>query len=250
MVGDSSDPRVPPVFHAHALEWDREASARFWDHQGSDRRRQVHYFSRQVGDALLDYVARRVPPDGRVLDLGCGPGFLLEKMLDRGFDCVGSDFSDGSLDMLRERLDGRIRPEDIVHAAGYPLPFADGAFRTVFLVETVEHLLPADLDATMREVARLLSSGGHVVLTTPYAEELEARQVMCPECGAVFHSRQHVSSWNTDSISALLARAGFRVASADATTLRAPSALNPARALMARIRHTPPRHLVAIGTRP
>ena len=68
-------------FSPHKIEWTPEKIERFWDAcaSGADER----YFSSKYGDSLIRTAKHYVKLDGRILDFGCGPGFLLEKLIGR-----------------------------------------------------------------------------------------------------------------------------------------------------------------------
>jgi SAM-dependent methyltransferase len=55
--------------------------------------------------------------------------------------------------------------EPVEHASPDELPFADGSFDRVVVIDVHEHL--EDVDALNREIARVLDSGGLAVVTTP-----------------------------------------------------------------------------------
>jgi 2-polyprenyl-3-methyl-5-hydroxy-6-metoxy-1,4-benzoquinol methylase len=194
-------------------------------------------------------VSHRRALRGEVLDFGCGPGFLTEKLLRRGLCCTALDFSADSVAMVAERLASFDNLARTIHATGLPTDLASRSFDTIFLVETIEHLLPADRDATLTELARLARPGGWLVVTTPHDEDLDSHKVICPECGAVFHQRQHVTSWTAASLSTLLAEFGFDEHAATPLTLRPRSLLNPLRTLVSRARGDKPKHLVCLAKR-
>jgi SAM-dependent methyltransferase len=94
----------------------------------------------------------------RILELGSGSTDLLEG-LGRPF-AVASDLS---ADMLLARP-----PSPRVHrlvAAGERLPFPPASFDGLFSINVLEHV--ADLDATFRECARVLTDGGLWFAVTP-----------------------------------------------------------------------------------
>src|SRR4051794_19140361 len=71
----------------------------------------------------LAYI-RRYAAAGPVLDLGCGTGVLLERVIDAGNEGVGLDPSRGMLEQLQTR-----RPEiPTVVGDGAALPFPDETF--------------------------------------------------------------------------------------------------------------------------
>lgn len=209
------------------------------------------YFSAQVGSSVVAYVDRELGLRQPVLDFGAGPGFLVEEILRRGFDCTAVDFSERSLAILKNRLGDALPPRSIVAADSLPLALPSSSFALVFLIETIEHLLPDDRAATLTEIQRLLAPGGWVVATTPNGEDLSARSVVCPECGAAFHRVQHITSWNAGTLSALFADAGFVDVAARQVAFRRP----PGR-LLARLRQRLRRktsdwpHLICFAKKP
>lgn len=202
-------------FRPHEVAWTREKSNRIWEHLSSNRAYEETYFSRQVGDDLIDRVRRQVPLRGTVLDFGCGQGFLLEKMLARNISCQGLDFSAGSVDIANARLGKNPLFRGAVRVDAIPAPLAGASFDAVFFVETLEHVLPDELDAVIGELRRLLKPGGHLVVTTRNEENLDASKILCPECGCVFHHMQHVSSWSAESLATRMARDRFRTVFCD-----------------------------------
>lgn len=68
------------------------------------------------------------------------------------------------------------------------LPFRDCSFDTVFCTELLEHLCDKNLENGLKEIRRVLSERGYLIITVPYKEKLEAQMVLCPKCGARFHS--------------------------------------------------------------
>jgi len=105
----------------------------------------------------------RLPRGARVLDVGCGRGATVAHLTDRlKLRPVGIDASPAQIARARAA-----RP-DLDFAAGRAedLPFAGGAFDAV-LAECLLSTLP-DARAALREMVRVLSDGGCVVVTDLY----------------------------------------------------------------------------------
>src|SRR4051812_48108028 len=69
----------------------------------------------------------RVGPGSRALDVATGTGDLAIELASRGAEVVGSDFSEGMLDVARRKADGRA---GITWEQGnaLALPYADATF--------------------------------------------------------------------------------------------------------------------------
>lgn len=97
-----------------------------------------------------------------VLDAGCGAGVYSAALEDQGADVVGVDVSD---EMLRE---ARARVPDATFVKvdlSQPLDFLDSGSVDVVLCQHVFSHLP-DLTTPLDEFARVLSDGGHLVVST------------------------------------------------------------------------------------
>src|SRR5581483_2838562 len=82
-------------------------------------------------------------------------------------------------------------------------------FDVVLMVEVIEHILDAQIDATLKRVARWTKSGGTLIVTTPNNEDLELGMIYCPVSNVFFHRWQHVRSFTRESLCALLDGYGF-----------------------------------------
>jgi SAM-dependent methyltransferase len=113
-------------------------------------------YSEPLADQYVVLVGVR--PDQRVLDVGCGPGVLTSRLVDRcGAERVAAvDPSASFVDAARSRLPG----VDVRQAAAESLPFADDSF-DLCLAQLVVHFM-ADPVAGLREMGRVTEPGGLV----------------------------------------------------------------------------------------
>jgi len=240
---------MPTVtFAPHQVEWTGDKIRRYWDYFAANPAYAGWYFSQQAGDAVIDLVGRTLTlRGGRVLDFGCGPGFLTEKLVARGIWTQATDTSPGSIASLCRRLDGHPAFGGAVVANGLPTPLGEAAYDVVFFLETIEHLLPPEVDPILDEVHRLVRPGGHVVITTNNDEDLATDTVLCPDCGAVFHRVQHLSSWTPASLSERMRDHGFAPVLVKTTTFRPASRLSPMLDIASRLLGAKKVNLVYIG---
>ena len=111
------------------------------------------------GDQLEAIVRSHVSPSSRVLDLGCGRGGVVELFWREVKLAAGLDPDVPSLS--EHRAPGMVA----VRGVGEHIPFAGETFDLVVCVWVLEHL--KDPAQALREVRRVLRSGGHFVFVTP-----------------------------------------------------------------------------------
>src|SRR5215204_1149039 len=134
--------------HTYPILFEVEQS--HWWHQG--RRRIIASFVEEITARVKDHRPK-------ILDVGCGTGANL-LMLSKYGDAEGVDVSEDALAFCRER-----GLEKVKLGAAEELPYDDGTFDLVTALDVVEHI-DDDL-AGLREMRRVLRSGGHVLLFVP-----------------------------------------------------------------------------------
>ena len=134
-----------------------------------------------VYDGRWAPVARRMidlyglGPAARILDIGCGKGFLLHELRRElpGATVCGLDISDYAL----ARAKPEIRPWLIRARAGEPLPFADASFDLALSVGVLHNLPIGRLARALGEMERL---GRHkYLMVESYRNEQELFNLQC-----------------------------------------------------------------------
>jgi SAM-dependent methyltransferase len=93
----------------------------------------------------------------RVLDVGCGPGFLMQFLHELGTDVSGVDFSESSIELAPPEMKERIRI-----ASTDALPESDRAYDLVVCREVLEHLTVLQVRRTVAEICRVSSRFAYV----------------------------------------------------------------------------------------
>ena len=112
--------------------------------------------------AMVDAFAAAVSADDdpRVLDAGCGAGRMSRYLIDRGCLVEGVDLSPGMVAMARRDL-----PDlDFAVASLTALPYPDRQFAGVMLWYSIIHTPPSGLERVVKETARIVRPGGHVLV--------------------------------------------------------------------------------------
>jgi SAM-dependent methyltransferase len=97
------------------------------------------------------------------LDFGCGDGQFTAALRSKGISRnVGVDVSSEAIEKGRQQF-----PElEFIHISGsLPLPFADGEFSSVTMLDVIEHV--DQQTAVLSELNRLLHDDGMLIVTVP-----------------------------------------------------------------------------------
>jgi ubiquinone/menaquinone biosynthesis C-methylase UbiE len=118
----------------------------------------------QIADRTADLAGRAIPAPQRVLDVGCGTGYLLRRLADRypeAAELTGVDPAPAMIAAARAAADDdRLR---WLAGTAEALPFPAGAFDLVVSTTSFDHW--ADQRAGLFECDRVLAPGGWLVLT-------------------------------------------------------------------------------------
>lgn len=100
----------------------------------------------------------RDPSGLRVLDIGCGGGFLAEEFCRLGCRVVGVDPSTVSIQAARRHAALVALDIEYLVASGEGLPAQDSVFDLAYCCDVLEHV--SDLESVIKETARVLKPGG------------------------------------------------------------------------------------------
>jgi ubiquinone/menaquinone biosynthesis C-methylase UbiE len=125
----------------------------------------LEYFQ-QMYSVLNIFQAMDITPKGRILEVGCGPGWITEMFALCGYDIVALDPSAGMLEIARKRVESAISH----HRLGNPptveflcssledCTFEDESFDAVFFHEALHHII--DEEIALTKVFNSLRPGG------------------------------------------------------------------------------------------
>jgi 2-polyprenyl-3-methyl-5-hydroxy-6-metoxy-1,4-benzoquinol methylase len=99
------------------------------------------------------------PPGGRVLDVGCGVGQVVDRLTQAGYEAYGVDVSEPNI-VRAKKFCERCQVYD-----GKRLPFPDRHFASVGALNVLEHV--EEPESFLRELVRVAGTGGKVVVSSP-----------------------------------------------------------------------------------
>jgi len=141
--------------------------------------RNWHLQSRMA--MVLETIDRHAPRGGRALDVGCGTGFLLERLAERGWSGVGVDLSPESVAHASRRLEAIGAADRLSARVGSAYEPPDGPFDLIALTDVLEHL--EDPRACLRALRARLAPDGLVVVSTPNRRSLPGARRWLAERG-------------------------------------------------------------------
>lgn len=107
-------------------------------------------------------------PRSRVLDLGCGFGFLSLRLATLGADVVACDVDRGTVRLLRRMADRLRARVSVLDTDGARVPLPSASVDAVVMLHVLEHVAHDEGVALLAEATRLASR--RVVVAVPYED--------------------------------------------------------------------------------
>ena len=160
----------------HCMLKAKEYEADYWD---GDRRYGYGGYKfipgrwKPVAEALIKNYD--LTNDLRVLDVGCGKGFLVYemKLLLPGLKVAGFDISKHGLENAKEE----IKNELFIHRAQDPYPYQDNEFDLVISLGCIHNLRVFELETALKEIERVGRQG--YIMMESYRNEQELFNGQC-----------------------------------------------------------------------
>ncbi|MEJ2365184.1 MAG: class I SAM-dependent methyltransferase [Deltaproteobacteria bacterium] len=170
------------------------------DLQGIERWRQL---MAQVFTKSARLIQEAIPIPGRLLDIGCGYGFFLEEMIQRGWQVEGIEISATGIRYAREKLGLKVSDR--------PLPrpdWQDNCYDVITLFYVIEHL--PDPMGLLGEVHRLLKAGGLLLLRWPHTAPIAGMLRPWSKRMKLYQAPSHLFDFSPATIYKVLDQLDFR----------------------------------------
>jgi 2-polyprenyl-3-methyl-5-hydroxy-6-metoxy-1,4-benzoquinol methylase len=203
------------MFEPHEIKWSSDKISNLWGYYSKNQHFSQQYFTKNAGCYVIHHLSRKIKLSGlTLLDYGSGPGYFFEHLIRLNVPVKYSalDFSEISVNILRQKYCNE-NSFDAAYCAGNVPNAIFNKFDVLLCCEVIEHLDDEKLSAMISEIKSLLKGGGHIYLSTPNNEDLDALKLICPECGCIFHKWQHVRSWTKNTLKSFMENNGFETLS-------------------------------------
>jgi SAM-dependent methyltransferase len=145
--------------------------------------------------------ASMIPEDVTSLtDIGCGNGIFVNYLQKESseLNLLAIDRSKAALRFVKtEKKEGDIAD----------IPLADQSYDCVTCLEVIEHLPVEIYRKALSELTRV--SRKYVIISVPYAENLEKNHTQCPNCKSIFNADLHLRNFSDETIRHLLDENNF-----------------------------------------
>ncbi len=119
--------------------------------------------SDELRKSQAHYLTMFPPPDGgKVLDIGCGRGEMLELLSEAGYEVLGVDLNAEMIEVCRSK-GLPVLQDDGIHVLQET---EDSSLRGIFCAQVVEHLLTSEVEQLMQLAQRKLLPNGVLVVET------------------------------------------------------------------------------------
>ncbi|MBF0388053.1 MAG: methyltransferase domain-containing protein [Candidatus Omnitrophica bacterium] len=143
---------------------------------------------------------RKYKSGGRLLDIGCATGFLMDEAAKLGWEVQGVELSQWGVDYARHQLGLKNVFQGSLSDANFPRAYFDA----VIMTDVIEHL--PDPKAVLRDVRLILKPDGVFCCTTPDIDSTVSKLLKAKWWGI---KRLHYYYFNRKTLGKLFAASGF-----------------------------------------
>jgi 2-polyprenyl-3-methyl-5-hydroxy-6-metoxy-1,4-benzoquinol methylase len=134
---------------------------------------QDYRYDSATADHISAYITKPIESlldknrNKKILDIGCGNGWLANGLIAQGYDVYGIDASESGIDIANQTNEGRFFVQNI-EENDLPLPIRHIPFDTIISTEVIEHLYSPNTYLMFCKDILAKNGQGEILITTPY----------------------------------------------------------------------------------
>ncbi len=184
----------PPSIHLdkgfdYATHYQKDAEV--FDYFKTNEDGATLHENRRLHEAIINEVGEKV---SLILDVGCGNAWVSKHFCKKGVQVISMDISTANPKKALQQNPSENHAGLVADA--YYLPISDNTIECIIASEIMEHV--PDPKWFIRRLLAAISSGGTLLVTTPYNEKL--RHHLCIHCNCPTPENAHLHSFDENNI--------------------------------------------------
>jgi len=173
-----------------------------WEEQTEKRQKHT-----RLGELLRHHtLVTLIPEDqNKIIDIGCGLGYLDYLIARQGKDITGVDISLESLNLFKDIAEEYNIKQ--IHANLFDINVNE--YDLVICQEVLEHI--EDYESAIMKMNNFIKHNGFGLFCVPYNENLGAKTIYQPETKEYCHKSGHVHSFDYPKLADSMGKCGFKV---------------------------------------
>lgn len=167
-----------------------------------------------------DHAAMAYVVGNKVLDIGCGEGITLEKLVTRfpEKEILGIEPDPRNVKLCRAHN------LPVLQGDAFNLPFENESVDTCLFMEVIEHLETPE--KALAELTRVLRPGGRLIVVFPYDITMLAARLICLKWQEARFDPYHLKQWSLRELRSLGRKLGISLLAAKGLPFSFPCALH------------------------
>jgi len=148
---------------------------------------------------ILDKVINKIPKGSRALDIGCGTGIPVDKILSKHFEVLGIDISKEMIKLAKKNVPNvKFKVKDSLK-----LKFRRKSFGLITAFFTLIHIPKKKIPFMIKKIYNFLKKDGYFVVSMGTQEE--------DKIASFFEEKMYYANFEKKDFERLLKEAGFKI---------------------------------------
>ena len=184
---------------------DKSFIIKFYQHylpKNSDEIYKWKKMTEKVFEKAANFIESNTKRKGKILDVGCGFGFFVKEMKERGWEAEGVDLSAYAINF------GRKYNLSLFKSTIWDMHYPDDYFDVITAFYLIEHL--EDPLGFIKEVLRILKPGGIFLARYPHTTPIKNMLAFFKIKNHLYNMPAHLSDFSPKKIKEVLEGVGFK----------------------------------------